>query len=256
MTNFKIENPWNIQSIYDLQYFRCPSCEYCDNSKQQFVNHAYESHPNCIDYLLNIKDGSFDDILCPWDSIDIKLEKHLSVELTEDSYENQNNESFELDFDTHKEENDFKDIKLEDHFKVELTENSLKSENEKTKEESKRIYKCDKCDLKYSSKSSLNRHKGDFHEGKEIIYDCKLCDKSYAAKQKLNEHISNIHHGIRRFQCDKCDKAYTDQRNLSIHINNYHKENQKPKKVPKKNFKCEICSQMCSTKGTLKRHHG
>ena len=129
MTKYKTENPWNIQSIYDLQYFGCPSCKYSNNSKQHFVNHAYESHPDCIDYLLNIKDGSFDDILCPWDSMDIKLEEHLSVELTEDSYENQNNESFDSEFAEHTEENDFKDIKLEGHFKVEQPENSLKSEN-------------------------------------------------------------------------------------------------------------------------------
>ena len=147
----------------------------------------------------------------------------------------------------------FKDINNEYKIKTNQKENEEKT---KGPEESKRIYKCDKCDLKYSSKSSLNRHKGDFHEGKGTIYECKLCDKSYAAIQKLKEHISNIHHGIKRFKCDKCDKAYTDQRNLSIHVKNYHKENQKPKKVPKKNFKCEICAQMCSTKGTLKRHHG
>ena len=125
-----MENIWNIQSIYELQYFGCPSCEYRNNSKQQFVNHAYEYHPTCIDNLLNIKDDSFDDILCPWESIDIKLENNLTMELTEESFEDQNNESFlNTEYDTHFEESDYKDIKPEKHFTMELTEDSLRAEN-------------------------------------------------------------------------------------------------------------------------------
>ena len=130
MMSYKTENPWNIQSIYELQYFGCPSCEYRNNSKQQFVNHAYEYHPTCIDNLLNIKDDSFDDILCPWESIDIKLENNLTMELTEESFEDQNNESFlNTEYDTHFEESDYKDIKPEKHFTMELTEDSLRAED-------------------------------------------------------------------------------------------------------------------------------
>ena len=106
----------------------------------------------------------------------------------------------------------------------------------------------------------MNRHKADFHEGKEMEYKCKLCDQSYSDKQQLKEHISNIHHGMKKHKCEKCDKTYTDQRNLRIHLKNYHKlkikEVQKPKKFVEKNFKCEICYQMYSTKGSLKSHHG
>ena len=28
------ENPWNVQSLYDLQFFICPSCPYVNNLKQ------------------------------------------------------------------------------------------------------------------------------------------------------------------------------------------------------------------------------
>ena len=64
----KEENPWNVQSLYDLQYFNCPSpfCIYKNNSKQKFINHVYNAHPEKIYYLKNIKDGSMDDITCPW----------------------------------------------------------------------------------------------------------------------------------------------------------------------------------------------
>ena len=44
----KIENPWTIYSIYDLQYFICPTCEFKNQSKQDFINHVYEIHPEAI----------------------------------------------------------------------------------------------------------------------------------------------------------------------------------------------------------------
>ena len=62
----KMENPWNIGSLYDLRYYNCPSCDYYSNIKQKFINHVYNAHPEKIYYLKNIKDGSMDDITCPW----------------------------------------------------------------------------------------------------------------------------------------------------------------------------------------------
>ena len=69
------DNPWNIKSIYELQYFNCPSCFFKDISKQEIINHAYEVHPESIDYLDNIKDNSLSDIVCPWNLDVIKSEE-------------------------------------------------------------------------------------------------------------------------------------------------------------------------------------
>ena len=73
---FQMNNPWNIQSIYQLQYFNCPSCVFKNNSKQKFIIHAYEIHPESIDYLKNIDDKSLIDISLPWNVVvsDIKTE--------------------------------------------------------------------------------------------------------------------------------------------------------------------------------------
>ena len=60
-----MDNPWNIQSIYDLHYFNCPSCSFKNHYKQELVNHACENHPECIDYLANISDNSLSDIIFP-----------------------------------------------------------------------------------------------------------------------------------------------------------------------------------------------
>ena len=48
------ESPWNIQSLYDLQYFNCPACPYKTNSKQKFVIHIYHLHPEALEDLCNI----------------------------------------------------------------------------------------------------------------------------------------------------------------------------------------------------------
>ena len=63
----KTENPWDVESIYMLQYFICPSCEYKHVAKQNFICHAFDAHQEeSVNYLKNINDGSLCDILCPW----------------------------------------------------------------------------------------------------------------------------------------------------------------------------------------------
>ena len=63
-----MENPWNIESIYELQYFNCPSCVFKDRTKQELINHAYDNHPECIDYLIKINDKSLIGVMLPWNS--------------------------------------------------------------------------------------------------------------------------------------------------------------------------------------------
>ena len=78
-----MQNPWDILSIYELQYFNCPSCVYKHHSKQEFVNHAYKIHPNSVQFLNKISDKSLTDIFCPWFSNEIKIENsQIKTEIT------------------------------------------------------------------------------------------------------------------------------------------------------------------------------
>ena len=61
-------NPWAIDSIFEMQYFNCPSCNFRTQSKQSFVEHAFEEHPESIEFLVKISDGSLDDIDYRWKS--------------------------------------------------------------------------------------------------------------------------------------------------------------------------------------------
>ena len=47
-----------IGSIYQLQFFICPSCSFKNKDKQDLVNHICEAHPEVVDDLKEISDGS------------------------------------------------------------------------------------------------------------------------------------------------------------------------------------------------------
>ena len=67
------ESPWNVKSLYDLQYFNCPSCIYKNSSKQEFVNHAFQFHPEASSYIKNIQDSSMTNIEIPSENNDGKF---------------------------------------------------------------------------------------------------------------------------------------------------------------------------------------
>ena len=61
------ENPWIVESIYEFQFYNCPTCSYRHYSKQEFVNHSFYNHLDSVIELQNISDGSLSDIISPWD---------------------------------------------------------------------------------------------------------------------------------------------------------------------------------------------
>ena len=77
------ENPWNILSLYEFLVFDCPSCTYKNNSKQEFILHVCELHPEAIENLKNITDGSTSDITCPWE-----VETDIKFDVTSEDHEN------------------------------------------------------------------------------------------------------------------------------------------------------------------------
>lgn len=76
-----LTNPWTVDSIYDFSYFCCPECETKCSNKQDFVNHAFNTHPHAIHPLQGIKDGSLDDITFPPSEDDRKV---LTVKTEQD----------------------------------------------------------------------------------------------------------------------------------------------------------------------------
>ena len=90
MIGESMKNPWQIQSIYDLQYFICPSCDFREHSKQEFIDHVFDIHPDSTEYLMNVQDNSLEDIVFPNIKNEVKAE--LIVEQSSIDLEHENHD--------------------------------------------------------------------------------------------------------------------------------------------------------------------
>ena len=149
-TIIKFENPWDVQSLYDFQYFNCPTCSFKNPSKYDFVHHTFKTHPESVDYLRKISDGSF-----PGSFIDI-----LPLSNDSELYNRtviSNNLKIELQ---EEEENYYEEINSIDD--VEEVKNE-----ESSRENEENVLKCESCDISFSvEQHRKNPHKCEtFHEG-------------------------------------------------------------------------------------------
>jgi KRAB domain-containing zinc finger protein len=49
-------------------------------------------------------------------------------------------------------------------------------------------------------------------------YECDLCDMKFTQRGNLQKH-KEIHEGIKRFTCDHCGNKYSKKYNLMVHQN-------------------------------------
>ena len=93
-------SPWNTKSLHDFLVFKCPECIFLDSSKQMFVDHACEIHPESIEYLKIISDSSVNELELPWK---IKTEEdplEVIKSEDEDKLESDNLEKYFLEIDS------------------------------------------------------------------------------------------------------------------------------------------------------------
>ena len=265
----KLENPWNVESLYEFQYFQCPSCEFKDGKKQDFLNHAYDYHPESIDYLSIITDGSLKDVLCPWDSHENKEEftgnadhgmEHIKTEdlegINEDSNQN-------------------------DHFVVqmvkcyycekEMDRNMVRSHMQKSHTSKPVIFNIIK-DLNCASKDDntieivkeepnpvLEYSMGQEYDNYEKIASIAMVKCYYCATaliySDIKKHIEEehpgeeviyvpidsvknnddvgenaVHEGQSDFNCDLCSKSFDNVANLKSHMKVHLSPRKKPRK--------------------------
>ena len=125
MSCMDTENPWNVQSLYDLQFFNCPSqfCIYKNNSKEEFLTHAFRNHPESEPYLINFKDD---------------VESKVDSDLVSNGLEIIKTEQIES--------------KVFDKIPVVVLDRLLKTE----------IY-CEQCDIYFCNQKSLQEHESLIH---------------------------------------------------------------------------------------------
>ena len=152
----KTKNPWHIQSLYELQYFNCLSCSYKNKSKQDIVNHVFDLHPEAIDALNNISDGSTENLNLPWRLKEFKIEVFENPHGDDQSdHDNTDQEIFDLAKSHNADGKDLYNVR------VELSP-------------MKRNSYCFICDQYYCTKSVYQNHMKNKHSGLSITINKAL----------------------------------------------------------------------------------
>ena len=115
--------------------------------------------------------------------------------------------------------------------------------HQKTDENGKVYFNCNKCDKKFSQVRKFIQHNDFVHKGMKKCHKCKTL---FPNKETLKMHMDSIHDG--GYKCDQCDKKFSQMKNLNFHKVNVHEnEDLKP-------FKCEKCDKSFGRANTLKEH--
>ena len=262
------QNPWNIvQSLYELQYFNCLSCSYRNKSKQDFIIHAYDFHPEATNILKNIHDGSTSDITLPWDrSEEIKYEDTKYDDNTDYNYDDIEDTTI-LMIDINEEIQNKENVVCKNCGKTCTSIASLnvhlfvckKPENTNEQEVSQDIYpnSVSTFSVKLETKNEINDESEiKIEENVQTItkveeklknhtpiihYSCDKCQKMYPSKDLLRRHVIK-YHSEKTYKCDKCEKEFVTEKGLSTHETIKHEES------------CHQCDKSFTTKGRLKNH--
>ena len=246
MGTFRIESPWNVDSLYEFQYFDCPKCPFKHKSKQEFVHHTFHSHPESVEYFKKISDQSVCDILCPWNEnyndnntstkVPNKNGVINKVDNTATSIryhkEPQNNVEYHVLIKTEE------SVQLKNPFHPEnlgIVQNNFKIEQYEKHFHTSYIGTKNKGNIRQSVDTN--------HEDQDNI--CKSCGKLFSSKTNLKKHMHTIHEGHKDYKCDFCNKLFNQEPNLKKHVYAVH--------VGHKPFKCE-CGKLFSQKVNMNRH--
>ena len=185
------ENPWLVNELEDFLYFCCPECEERHQSKEIFLEHAFNQHPKAKDYLrhFKIKEEQIDDLK------------------TEDYFTNENINSSDLKYP------EFLNLKYEiieegnDHnskissnendiLSIQSTKITVEGENEIDKKEPKNNDK----NVKKRKTKKRKKKTVKLEENFDEPINCEICDKIYANKYSLKRHI-NSDHSEKNYDC-------------------------------------------------------
>ena len=84
---------------------------------------------------------------------------------------------------------------------------------------SSNLFRCEHCDYKATTKSSLQQHMKSIHDG--VKYSCKYCDYKATPKSNLQQHVKSLHDLV-KYSCEYCDYKATQKGNLEQHVKSIH----------------------------------
>ena len=208
------DNPWNILSIYELQYFNCPSCGFIEKSKQTFVDHTLKCHPEAKPYLFNICDGSLDDV--DWIKEEEIKEHEVKVE--------------------HLDDEPVYDEPIQNEVPNEIVK-AKRNETVPGPDTKTRLkFKCNFCEKRFQSYSYLAIHMLEVHEENyqsipstvndplknqaitNLHQKCEICNDTLPGRKDLVYHYLKFH--VRK--CAVCLQSFEDVLQLAKHLDEEH----------------------------------
>ena len=107
----------------------------------------------------------------------------------------------------------------------------------------KKTFKCDKCDQVFSQRYHLNLHHEEVHVG--VKHNCDKCDASYTRRRSLLSHKMRKHLGV-NFRCHVCNRQFASENSVRRHVRFHHKKDE--------TFKCKVCSKLFHDNHGLRTH--
>ncbi|XP_047023687.1 zinc finger protein 391-like [Helicoverpa zea] len=108
--------------------------------------------------------------------------------------------------------------------------------------EERKIYRCDMCNMKFTTRSSAASHKRVVHD-KIKGYVCDLCGYACGTNGELRQHRA-IHSDDKPFVCRKCSKCFKTYSNLKTHMDTHADTS----------YECYICRRVLNSRRTLRKH--
>ena len=266
----KSDNPWSVASLYEFQYFNCPSCPFFKvGSKQDFVYHAFYTHPESTEDFKKISDGSQNGILLPWKSEDDKIEieqnildKNLDYDPMIKYSEDQSQELLMIKTDegdeiflNNQDENYDHTSDVEEEYSVEtIIDKSIDTDendvNEQTSEVEDEYSVENIIDKRFDADGNVNyliKWKG--YEDKDNTWEPienLYCDDLIVEFER-NRNKKVVSRNVKKeHKCDACDESFNLKKELISHFDSKHED--------LKRFKCDKCEEKFGTSIQLKSH--
>ena len=108
-------------------------------------------------------------------------------------------------------------------------------------------FKCDNCEVKFSTKKNLERHIKSIHQG--LKFSCHICNYEATTTKNwsLHTHIKVMHKAITeaQFKCEYCEVEFSIKNSLRVHTESVHFDAA---------FPCQNCDYVSANERTLQNH--
>lgn len=231
-------NPWDVDYLEDFLVFCCPECQELNQNKEDFLEHALESHPSSKPSLLRfLMKQEMDTHTLDFSDLKAKLKNAFKPKVKSES-----NGNYYMDdsYDQDEQDNSYDNYDVVDGEDFEVKDTN---------------FPCSYCNTTFHSERYLKIHtkmckinKDEF--GNTIAFNCHLCDRVFSDRNSKDKHVRIDHKG-KQLICTDCNKEFETESGLSGH-KKYHCE--KLENKPNLSVVCDTCGKSLSNPHSLKLH--